>query len=109
MRRHLLTLVLTGVFGAFALVSDASACHKKKCAPAPACAPAPVVCAAPAPVVCEPAPAKKCCFKKAGGHKLFAGGFCHKKKVCAEPVVVACPAPAPMVVPSAQAAPSGQS
>jgi hypothetical protein len=116
MRRQLMTLALTGLFGAIALSSDASACcHKRqRCAPAPcvaACpAPAPAPCPAPEPCA---APARKCCFKMPKFH-----GFCHKRQACAAPVVcetpVAAPvyyAPAPspqVVVPSGQA-PSGQS
>ncbi len=89
-----MTLALAGLFGTLMLSGDASACHFKK----KACAPAP--CAAPEPAPC-PAP-KVCCFKK---FKLFSGGLCHKKAVCA-PAPVAC---APAVVPSAQVvAPTGQ-
>ena len=65
MKRHLLTLVLSGLVGSLVLAGNAEACHKKKCTCAPApcavavCAPAP--CPAPAPV-CEPtcAPKKQC-------------------------------------------------
>jgi hypothetical protein len=92
MKRYLMTLILSGFVGSLVLAGNAEACHKKRCAcaPAPTCAvvePAP--CPPPAPV-CEPvacAPKKKCglfsCFK---GIKLG-----HHKKACAEP----CPAPAP--------------
>lgn len=100
MRRHLLALAVVGLFGSL-LASDASACcHKRKvcvtpcAAPAP-CAPAP--CPEPCPPPCPP-PAKKCCF---GGFKLFKGGLCHKKQVCA-PVVYTCPQP---VCASGQASP----
>jgi hypothetical protein len=97
MKRHLMTLILSGIVGSLVLAGDAEACHKRKCGHVPAPAPCVVVaepcpppCPPPAPV-CEPtcAPKKKC--------GLFAGfkGFklgCHKKAVvCAEP----CPAPAP--------------
>jgi hypothetical protein len=99
MKRHLMTLVLGGFVGALVLAGDAQACHKKKAACAPAPVPCVVVepapCPPPAPVaVCEPAP---CTPKKKCG--LF-GGFkglklgCHKKAVCAPPVVETC-APAP--------------
>ena len=46
MKRHLLTLVLSGLVGSFVLAGNAEACHKKRCtcAPAPAC-----VVAAPSP------------------------------------------------------------
>lgn len=113
MRRQFLTLVLTGLFGALLLSSDASACHKKRCKtpqtcvtvvqPAPVCAPAPV-CPPPAPV-CQPAP--KC------GHprkKLFGGLFHHKKQVVATTVVYAAPAPCTSCpTPSVQSVvPSGQ-
>ncbi|MFO0891006.1 MAG: hypothetical protein U0790_17915 [Isosphaeraceae bacterium] len=108
MKRHFMTLILTGFVGSLVLVGNAEACHKKKkctCAPAPVCAPAPAPCVVvePAPCpppapVCEPAPA--CAPKKKCG--LFAGlkGMklgCHKKAVvCAGPVVEApCSTPAP--------------
>ncbi len=77
MKRHLLTLVLSGLVGSFVLAGNAEACHKKKCtcAPAPTCAvvvPAP--CPPPAPV-CELTCAPKhhglfACFKgiKLGCH-----------------------------------------
>jgi hypothetical protein len=92
MKRHLLTLVLSGLVGSLVLAGDAQACHKKKCtcAAAPTCVvAAPAPCPAPAPV-CEPtcAPRKHhalfACFK---GIKLG----CHKKAtVCAEPVAAPC-------------------
>jgi len=92
MRRHLLTLALVGMFGAF-LASDANAgCHKKKaCAPcaapvayAPAPCPPPiaVVECAPCPppiVVVECAPVKKKCHFK----MPKMGHGCHKKAACA--------------------------
>ena len=61
MKRHLMTLILSGFVGSLVLVGNAEACHKKKCtcAPTPCCAvvePAP--CPPPAPV-CEPACAPK--------------------------------------------------
>jgi len=92
MKRHLLTLVLSGLVGTLVLAGNAQACHKKRCT----CAPAPCVVAVavaapcPAPVpVCEPT----CAPKRHCG--LFAGfkGFrlgCHKKAVCAEPVAAPC-------------------
>ncbi|WP_422926694.1 hypothetical protein [Singulisphaera sp. PoT] len=115
MRRQLTILALTGVIGSLVLSSDASACHKKKCAaPAPACVvaapapcyvPAPAPVCAPAPVACAPAP-KKCGF---GGFKMpkFKLG-CHKKQavVCAAPVYAA--PVCETVAPSAQVLPSGQ-
>jgi hypothetical protein len=88
MKRHLLTLVLSGLVGSFVLAGNAEACHKKKCTCAPApCAVAVVEaapCPAPAPV-CEPtcAPKKHCGLFE--GFKGFRLG-CHKKAVCAEPV-----------------------
>jgi hypothetical protein len=111
MRRHLLTLALTGLFGAF-LTADAQACHKKKCTPAcapvVACAPAPVCEPCPPPPVCE-TPKKKCGLF--GGHKIKLGGLFHHKKACA-PATVACatwaPAPSPQVYPSGQVQASGQ-
>jgi len=93
MKRHLLTLVLSGLVGSLVLAGNAEACHKKKCTCAPApcavavCAPAP--CPAPAPV-CAPtcAPKKHCGLF--GGFKGFGLG-CHKKAtVCAEPVAAPC-------------------
>src|SRR5271165_5910348 len=105
MKRHLLTLVLSGLVGSLVLAGNAEACHKKKCTCAPApcavavCAPAP--CPAPAPV-CAPAPcpapvpvcAPTCAPKKHcglfGGFKGFGLG-CHRKAtVCAEPVAAPC-------------------
>ena len=92
--RHLSTLALAGLFGALLLVSDASACHKKKCpcpAPAPVCAPAPAPVCAPAPApVCE-TPKKKCHFKMPKMH-MPKFSLCHKKAApvceptCAAPV-----------------------
>jgi len=87
MKRHLLTLVLSGLVGSLVLAGNAEACHKKRCtcAPAPTCVvAAPAPCPAPAPV-CEPtcAPKKHCGLF--GGFKGFKLG-CHKKAVCAAPV-----------------------
>src|SRR5271157_1305087 len=86
MKRHLLTLVLSGLVGSLVLAGNAEACHKKKCTCAPApcavaapcpapappctCAPAPCAVAAPCPApapVCEPT----CAPRK--HHCLFAG------------------------------------
>jgi hypothetical protein len=89
MKRHLLTLVLTGLVGSLVLSGDAQACHLKKCHhAAPTCAvvePAP--CPPPAPV-CEPTCAPK--VKKCGLFSHFKGFKlgCHKKSACE-------PAPAP--------------
>jgi hypothetical protein len=86
MKRHLMTLILSGFVGALVLSGNAEACHKKKCAcaPAPCAVVQPVPCPPPAPV-CQPtcAPArKKCglfsCFK---GVKMPKLG--HHKKACA--------------------------
>ena len=124
MRRHLLTLALTGLFGAF-LTADAQACHKRKCTPAcapvVACAPAPVCepCPPPAPV-CEPVvcevPKKKCSLF--AGHKIKMGGLFHHKKAACAPAPVVCetaayaptwaPAPSPQVYATGQAHASGQ-
>ena len=90
--RNLKTLALAGVIGVFALASDASACHKKKCA-----CPTTTVVYAPAPVVeCAPVKAKKCHMPKMG---------CHKKAVatCAAPVGYA----APMAYSAPMASPQG--
>ena len=78
--RNFKTLALAGMIGVFALASDASACHKKKCA-----CPAPVVACAPAPVV-ECAPVKKKCHTP----KMPKMG-CHKKAVCAPAAYAAAP------------------
>jgi hypothetical protein len=111
MRRQLLTLALTALFGAVLLSSDASACHKKRCKAPATCAPVQTVAAAPCPPpapVAQPAPA--CAPKR---KHLFAG-LCHKKKACATPVVYAAPAPCttcatPTYAPTyAPAYPSGQ-
>jgi hypothetical protein len=83
MRRHLLTAALALTFGVLMMASDASACHKRKAACAPAAC-APVSYCAPAPC---PAP-KKHCFKMP---KLKRGGLCHKKANCEQ--VVYAPAP----------------
>lgn len=87
MKKHLTTLVLSGVLGTLMLAGNAEACHKKKCACAApvACAPAPVVYAQPAPC---PRPVKTCApktkVKKCGGGGLLAG-LCHKKKAACAP------------------------
>jgi hypothetical protein len=94
MKRHLLTLVLSGLVGSLVLAGNAEACHKKTCTCAPApcavavCAPAP--CPAPAPV-CAPTCAPKKCglFAHMQGMKLG----CHKRAVCAAPVAPVCAAP----------------
>ena len=96
--RSLSTLALAGLFGGLLLVSDASACHKKKACTCPApvvyCAPAPVVCA-PAPVVCAPAPVA--CAPKAKHPFTMPKFSLHKKApVCvtygyAAPVTYATP------------------
>ncbi len=108
MKRHLVTLVLSGLVGSLVLAGNAQACHKKRCtcapapcavaapcpAPAPVCEPTCVVvepapCPAPAPV-CEPtcAPKKHC--RLFGGFKGFRLG-CHRRAtVCAEPVAAPC-------------------
>ena len=92
MKRYLMTLVLSGLVGSLVLVSNAEACHKKKCtcAPAPVCAaPCPAPCPPPAPV-CEPCPParKHCMFSGFRGMRLG----CHHKTECA-------PAPAPACAP----------
>jgi hypothetical protein len=93
MKRHLLTLVLSGLVGSLVLAGDAQACHKKKCtcAAAPTCAvAAPAPCAAPAPV-CEPtcAAPKKHCGLLAHFKGIKLG--CHKKAAgCAAPVAAPC-------------------
>ncbi|WP_205678676.1 hypothetical protein [Aquisphaera insulae] len=99
MKRHALTLVLTGVLGSLFVVGTAEACHKKKhtCAapaPAPVCTvepapvPAPAPCPAPEPT-CAPAPKKCGLFSHVKLPKF--GGLCHKKAACE-------PAPAPACV-----------
>ncbi len=76
--RNLKTLVLAGVIGVFALASDASACHKKKCT----CATTTVAYVAPAPVVeCAPVKTKKCHMPK----------MHHKKAACAPTAYAAAP------------------
>ena len=103
MKRHLLTLVLSGLVGSLVLAGNAEACHKRRCTCAPApcavavCAPAPCAvavcapapCPAPAPV-CEPtcAPKKHCGLF--GGFKGFRLG-CHKRAVCAAPAAPVVP------------------
>ena len=112
MKRHLLTLVLSGLVGSLVLAGEAQACHKKKCtcaaaptcavyepapcpAPAPVCAPAPCAVAVCAPAPCAvaapcPAPAPvcepTCCAPKK--HCGLFGGFkgfglgCHRRATC---------------------------
>jgi hypothetical protein len=98
MIRPLTTMVLCGVLGSMVLVGNAEACHRLNCGHrATICAaPAPVQCVVPAPCP-KPAPCvtrttcmpkiKLCCFK--------LPTFCHKKPVCAAPVVASC-APTPV-------------
>jgi hypothetical protein len=82
MIRHLTTLVLCGVLGSMVLVSNAEACHKKRCGCAPVvCAPKPVPCVTYA--VC--APKVKHCFK--------LPSFYHKKPVCTTTVAYCAPTP----------------
>ncbi len=97
MMRHLTTLVLAGVLGTLVMAGNAEACHKKKCA----CAPAPVVYA---PMPCAK-PVKTCApkVKKCGGGGLFAG-LCHKKPVA----TVACATPVSYAYSTPLVAPSGQ-
>jgi len=103
MKRHLLTLVLTGLVGSLVLVGDAKACHLKKChhATAPTCAvvePAPCPAPPPAPV-CETACAPK--VKRCGLFSHLRGMRlgCHKKAACAPaPVCESAPAPCAQTV-----------
>jgi hypothetical protein len=103
MMRQLTTLVLAGILGTLVMAGNAEACHKKKCA----CAPAPMVCA-PAPVM-KPMPCAKpvktCApkVKKCGGGGLFAG-LGHKKAVA----TVACATPVSYAYSTPVVAPSGQ-
>ena len=95
--RNLKTLAFAGLVGVLGFSSDASACHKSKCA-----------CPAPAPVVtCAPV-AKKChSFKMP---KLPKMG-CHKQAATCAPVAYAAPATyaAPTYAsPQASAQASGQ-
>ena len=103
--RNLKTLVFAGLVGVLGLASDASACHKSKCAcPAPVTT---VVCA-PAPVV-ECAPVKKKCHFSMPKMSMPKLG-CHKKAACA-PVAYAAPtyaAPTTYASPQASAQASGQ-
>ena len=92
--RNFKTLALVGVIGVFALASDASACHKKKCACPTTTT---VVACAPAPVV-ECAPVKKKCFSMPKVAMPKIG--CHKK------AVATCAAPVGYAAPVAYAAPS---
>ncbi len=78
MKRHLMTLILSGFVGSLVLAGNAEACHKQKChGGAYTCAVAAAPCPAPAPV-CQPtcAPARKCgMFCGFKGMKLG----CHKR------------------------------
>ena len=49
MKRHLLTLVLSGLVGSLVLAGNAEACHKKKCTCAPAPCAVAVACTCPLP------------------------------------------------------------
>jgi hypothetical protein len=96
MRRHLCTLVLSGLLGGLFLSSSAQAqcclsgfMHKSSCA-TPACEPcaAPVVECSPqcAPPPCPPPcpPPKSCCFaSRFGKHGLF----CHQPKCAPSPCI----------------------
>lgn len=112
--RKLVALALAGLFGSFFAASDASACHKKKCAtpcetvvaapvcaPAPVCVPPPAPVCEPAPVVCEAPKAKKCHFKMP---KMKFG--CHKKAAC-ETVSYTAYAPTTYAAPQSYASPQG--
>jgi hypothetical protein len=96
--------LLAGVVILAFSASEASACHKKRCAPscqpAPTCAPVCEPC--PPPPCPEPAPCDPCAKPRkhcGGGLKLFS---CFKKKSrcepapCAAQVYVAVYAPAPV-------------
>jgi hypothetical protein len=115
MRRHLLTLALFGAFGAFVMVSDAQACHKRKCTPA--CAPAPCAvvepcppppCPPPAPV-CEPvcAPKKHCFSFKMPKLCMPKLNLCHKRTACAPVCEPACGGAAPVAYSAPVASPQG--
>ena len=96
MKRHLMTLVLSGLVGSLVLVGDANACHKKKCSHAVATCvvvePAPCPPPPPPAPVCEPtcAPVKKKCHLLA----RFKGLGLHRKACapapCAAPVAAPC-------------------
>jgi hypothetical protein len=92
MKRHLMTLILSGFLGSLVLVGNADACHMKKCHhTTTCCAVVPPPCPPPAPV-CQPtcAPKHKVC-----GGGLLAGCFkgfrlgCHRNACAPAP----CPAP----------------
>jgi hypothetical protein len=119
MKRHLTTLILSGILGSIVLVGNAEACHKKKCA----CAPAPVVCnVTPKPSVqrvayCKPAPCPRpvvaqSCAPKVRTCKLTLPKLCLPKlclKKCAPPTTVACATPVRYAVaPVAYPVPSPQ-
>jgi len=94
MKRHLMTLILSGFVGSLVLVGNAEACHKKRCtcAPTPTCAvyePAP--CPPPAPV-CEPAcaPKVKHCGLFSGFKGIKLGGCFHKKACAPAPCAAPC-------------------
>jgi hypothetical protein len=93
MKRHLLTVILSGFLGSLVLASNAEACHRTKCACAPTTCAAvhcPAPCPPPAPV-CETACApKKCggglfsCFKglKLGHRKCAPRTHCETVAYC---------------------------
>ena len=100
--RNLKTLALAGLVGTLFLASDASACHKKKCA----CAPAPVATCAPAPVV-ECAPAPKKCHMKMPKMKHHAKAACAPATYAYAPTTYAAPASYATPQATPQAAPMG--
>jgi hypothetical protein len=98
MKRHLMTLILSGFMGSMVLAGNAEACHKKKCTCAPTtCAViAPAPCPPPAPV-CAPR-AKKCggglfahCKGIKFGHKKCAPAPCGVTVVYSGPVTYSAP------------------
>jgi hypothetical protein len=118
MRRHLATLILTGLLGSAVMVGTAEACHRPKCGYA-----APVACAAPQPTcyvkvvkVCKPAPCVKpvtaCCKPRINLCSFRLPKFCFNR--CASPRTVACAGPvcyaaaAPVAAPAASPQTSAQ-
>jgi hypothetical protein len=83
MKRHLMTLILSGFLGSMVLAGNAEACHKKKCR----CAPTPCAVVVPAPCpptpVCMPTCAPK--VQKCGGMFSCFKGMKHGHKTCAAP------------------------
>ena len=84
MKRHLMTLLLSGFVGSLVLAGNAEACHKQKChcAPTTCAVYVPAPCPPPAPV-CMPTCAPK--VKRFGGMFSCFKGLKLGHRTCAAP------------------------